>query len=145
MPWKLRKAPNRDLYWVVDVNGKKYSKEPIPLERAKAQMRALYANEGGGAASPKLLRLERSPNPKKKWRAFFDNGKHTDFGANSPPMEDYTQHHDKARRERYIKRHLKDLKTGDPTRAGYLSMFLLWGPYTSLEKNIRFYMKKFNS
>lgn len=142
MVWKLRKAPNRDLYWVVDVNGKKYSKEPIPLERAKAQMRALYANEGGSIAAPQLLRVERSPIQKKKWRAFFDNGKHTDFGANE--MEDYTQHHDKERRERYIQRHLKDLKTNDPTRAGYLSMFLLWGPYTSLEKNIRFYKKKFN-
>jgi hypothetical protein len=142
MPWKLRKAPNRDLYWVVDVNGKKYSKEPIPLERAKAQMRALYANEGGAIELPKFLRLERSPNPKKKWRAFFSNGKHTDFGANG--MEDYTQHHDKKRRERYVQRHAKDLETGDPTKAGYLSMFLLWGPYTSLEKNIKFYKKKFN-
>ena len=140
-PFKLRKSRGKDLYWVVDVNGKKYSKEPIPLERAKAQMRALYANEGGAVAVPKLLRVERSPNLKKKWRAFFDNGKHTDFGANG--MDDYTQHHDKERRERYIQRHLKDLKTGDPTRAGYLSMFLLWGPYTSLEKNIKFYKKKF--
>lgn len=141
MPFKLCKSRGKELYWVVDVNGKKYSKEPIPLERAKAQMRALYANEGGSIAAPKLLRLERSPNLKKKWRAFFDNGKHTDFGANG--MDDYTQHHDKERRERYIQRHLKDLKTGDPTRAGYLSMFLLWGPYTSLEKNIKFYKKKF--
>lgn len=143
MPFKLRKSRGKELYWVVDVNGKKYSKEPIPLERAKAQMRALYANEGGAVATPQLLGVERSPNLKKKWRAFFSNGKHTDFGANG--MEDYTQHHDKERRERYIQRHLKDLKTGDPTKAGYLSMFLLWGPYTSLEKNIKFYKKKFNS
>jgi site-specific DNA-cytosine methylase len=46
MPYKLRKAPNRDLYWVVNKEtGKKHSNEPLPLERAKAQMRALYANE----------------------------------------------------------------------------------------------------
>jgi hypothetical protein len=44
MPYKLRKAPKRDLYWVVGEDGKKHSKEPIPLERAKAQMRALYAS-----------------------------------------------------------------------------------------------------
>jgi hypothetical protein len=44
MPYKLRKAPKRDLYWVVAEDGTKKSKEPIPLERAKAQMRALYAN-----------------------------------------------------------------------------------------------------
>jgi hypothetical protein len=140
MPWKLRKAPNRDLYWVVDINEKKYSKEPIPLERAKAQMRALYMH-GGAVATPQLLRVERSPNPKKKWRAFFDNGKHTDFGAAG--MDDYLITKSKEARERYVKRHAKDLKTGDPTRAGYLSMFLIWGPYTSLEKNIAFYRKKF--
>lgn len=43
MPYKLRKAPNRDLYWVVGEDGTKHSKDPIPKERAEAQMRALYA------------------------------------------------------------------------------------------------------
>lgn len=42
MPYKLRKAPNRNLYWVVGEDGTKHSKEPIPMERAKAQMSALY-------------------------------------------------------------------------------------------------------
>lgn len=45
MPYKLRKAPKRNLYWVVGADGSKKSKDPIPLERAKAQMRALYAAE----------------------------------------------------------------------------------------------------
>jgi hypothetical protein len=46
MPYKLRKAPKRDLYWVVNKEtGKKYSNEALPKERAKAQMRALYAAE----------------------------------------------------------------------------------------------------
>jgi hypothetical protein len=45
MPWKLRKAPKKDLYWVINKEtGKKYSKEPLPKERATAQMKALYAN-----------------------------------------------------------------------------------------------------
>ena len=45
MPYKLRKAPKRDLYWVVNKEtGEKYSKDPLPKERAEAQMRALYAN-----------------------------------------------------------------------------------------------------
>lgn len=50
MPYKLRKAPNRDLYWVVGEDGTKHSKDPIPKERAEAQMRALYSamrKEGG--------------------------------------------------------------------------------------------------
>ena len=42
MPYKLRKARNRDLYWVVAVEtGKKFSEEPMPLEKAEAQMRVL--------------------------------------------------------------------------------------------------------
>ena len=53
MPFKLRKQPKKDLYWVINKEtGEKYSKEPLPKERATAQMKALYANapdakEGG--------------------------------------------------------------------------------------------------
>ena len=45
MPYKLRKAPKRDLYWVVGPDGKHHSKDPLPKARAEAQMRALYAAE----------------------------------------------------------------------------------------------------
>lgn len=48
MPYKLRKAPRRELYWVVNKDtGQKHSKDPLPKERAKAQMKALYAAEKG--------------------------------------------------------------------------------------------------
>ena len=48
MPYKLRKVPKKDLYWVVSKEtGRKHSKEGLPLEQAKAQMRALYAAEAG--------------------------------------------------------------------------------------------------
>ena len=94
----------------------------------------------------KLLRIEKSPKSQKKWRAVFetDSGriKQTDFGDSS--MEDYTQHHDKERRDAYRSRHQKDLQTNDPTRAGYLSWFLLWGDYKSLTSNLAAYRKKFN-
>jgi hypothetical protein len=41
--YKLRKAPKRDLYWVIAEDGAHMSKEPLPRARAEAQMRALYA------------------------------------------------------------------------------------------------------
>ena len=41
--YKLRKAPNRDLYWVVAEDGRHMSKDPLPKPRAEAQRRALYA------------------------------------------------------------------------------------------------------
>ena len=46
MPYKLRKAPSRDLYWVVTIaTGEKHSKDPLPLEKARAQLRALMSAE----------------------------------------------------------------------------------------------------
>lgn len=48
MPYRLRKVPKKELYWVVSKEtGKKHSKEGLPKERAKAQMKALYAAEQG--------------------------------------------------------------------------------------------------
>jgi len=91
----------------------------------------------------KLLKITKSPNKKKKWRAHFDSGKHTDFG--SAGMEDYTQHHDKERRRRYLIRHEKDLLTKDPTRAGFLSFYILWGPHTDFKKNVLHYKHKFET
>lgn len=41
MPYKLRKAPSRNLYWVIALSGKRMSIDPIPFERAKKQMIAL--------------------------------------------------------------------------------------------------------
>lgn len=47
--FKLRKAPKRELYWVVNKEtGKKYSKDPLPHKRAQQQMKALYAAESRG-------------------------------------------------------------------------------------------------
>ena len=88
--------------------------------------------------------ITKSPNPLKKWRATFETAgreKHTDFG--DAHMKDYTQHHDKERREAYRNRHKNDLKTGDPSRAGYLSWYVLWGDSTSIRKNISAYKNKF--
>jgi hypothetical protein len=88
-----------------------------------------------------LVSVKKSPIKTKKWRALFSDGNHTDFGLST--AQDYTQHHDVERRRRYVLRHTKDLNTGDPTRAGYLSMYLLWGPSTNIKDNIEFYKKTF--
>lgn len=88
------------------------------------------------------------PESKYKFKFIFKfedcSTKSTKFGAKG--YEDYTIHKDKERRERYINRHKKDLKTEDPTRAGYLSMFILWNKPTfedSLEDYIK-RIKKYN-
>lgn len=94
----------------------------------------------------KLLRIIDSPVSGKEYRAIFetDDGKirHTDFG--DPSLQQYTEHGDKERRERYRARHRKDLETNDPTRAGFLSYYILWGDSKSMNENILAYKKKFN-
>ena len=48
MPYKLRKAPKRELFWVVNTDtGKKHSIEPIPRDRAQRQMNLLRGIEHG--------------------------------------------------------------------------------------------------
>ena len=97
----------------------------------------------------KLIKVIPSTAKGKKWTAIFklDNGKEkkTNFGFKNPkdPNNDYTLHKDKERRDRYRIRHKKDLQTKDPTRAGYLSYYLLWGDSTSLKQNIKDYKKRF--
>lgn len=94
----------------------------------------------------KLRRIEVSPIAGKKFRAIFydkdtDKTKHTDFGASG--YDDYTRTHDKAQRDRYRERHKKDLETDDPTRAGFLSYYLLWSKPT-LAEAVRKYKKMWN-
>jgi hypothetical protein len=94
----------------------------------------------------KLLEVVKSDTPGKKLKAVFkddDTGRTrtTHFGASG--MDDYTLSKDKEQRERYRTRHAKDLDTGDPTRAGYLSYYILWGPTTSVAKNVAAYKKRF--
>ena len=94
----------------------------------------------------KLLSLTESSKPDKKMMAIFEqeNGrkKSVHFGAKG--MDDYTKSHDKEQRERYRTRHAKDLETGDPTRAGFLSYYILWGDSTSMKANIVSFKKRFS-
>ena len=90
--------------------------------------------------------VKKSNKPEKKLMAIFtkDNGrtKTTHFGQAT--ADDYTLTKDKEQRKRYRDRHKKDLSTGDYTRAGYLSYYILWGDSTSRKENIAAYKKRFN-
>lgn len=93
----------------------------------------------------KLLSIVKSPKPDKKYVATFEdtdgNRKETHFGATG--YEDYTMHKNKLRAESYRRRHQTDLETGDPTRAGFLSYYLLWDT-PDFETNIKRYKNRFN-
>lgn len=101
---------------------------------------------------PILIKLERSKNPKKKWNGIFrlEGNKFKTVSFGSPNMQDYLAHKDVERRDRYLKRHERDLRTNDPLRPGFLSYYLTWSgfkqtgkPTTSIPKLIRLYNAKF--
>jgi len=95
----------------------------------------------------KLISITKSPRAGKKWRATFQHeGErhtvfHTDFGATG--YTDFTQGASPERARLYRMRHEKDLKTDNPTRAGFLSYYVLWsGP--NFNENVRKYKNKFH-
>jgi len=94
----------------------------------------------------KLQSIEPSPKAGKKLRAIFYDSetgkeKRTDFGAAG--MDDFTKTGDEEQKKRYQTRHAKDLNTGDPTRAGHLSWYILWNKPT-ITGSIRDYKSRFN-
>ena len=93
----------------------------------------------------KLLRVEHAGDGVHKYKAVFlqENGrtKTTNFGAVG--YSDYTKHKDKHRRELYLDRHRTTENWNDPTTAGALSKYLLWGDSTSFEQNLAHYKSHF--
>ena len=98
----------------------------------------------------KLLSIKKLKSGPKKYIAEFEiitkdgkkRKKNTKFGAKG--MSDYTIHKDTERRNRYIKRHTKDLRTNDPTRAGFLSMYILWNK-KSYKSSLIDYKRRLNA
>jgi Family of unknown function (DUF5754) len=94
----------------------------------------------------KLLSIEPSDKPEKRFVATFrmPNGrkKTTHFGSKNGST--YIDHGDKILKELYWKRHMYDFETGDPTRAGYLSAWLLWGHFKNLNDNMKWYKEMFH-
>jgi hypothetical protein len=73
-----------------------------------------------------FVTVQKSPNPIKKWRATFPNGRHVDFGLRG--FSDYTIHKDHARMLRYLTRHRAREQWGPSGRytAGFWSRWFLW-------------------
>lgn len=82
-------------------------------------------------------------NSKKYEITFEKNGKMYTRKFGAAGMSDYTIHKDKERRERYISRHKKDLRTNDPMKPGYLSMYILWNK-PSVKASLADYKRRLN-
>jgi len=88
-----------------------------------------------------MLKCIEEVNESKRFKAYFKDGTITRFGQTNPKTGTFIDHKDKTLKRNYIKRHLKDLDTNDYTRAGYLSLFLLWDKPT-LKESITAYNKR---
>ena len=93
----------------------------------------------------KVIKFKKLTTGAKKFEITFNkNGKTytRKFGARG--MSDFTIHKDKERRERYITRHKKDLRTNDPMKPGYLSMYILWNK-PSVSGSLADYKRRLNT
>lgn len=90
--------------------------------------------------------IKSSDKAGKKLMAVFTrhNGSKKTIHFGQASADDYTITKDKEQRKRYRSRHKKDLSTGDYTRAGYLSWYILWGESASRKDNIASYKRRFN-
>lgn len=96
----------------------------------------------------KLVKISKSPNKKKKYRAVFDvNGrrKNVDFGATG--YQNYggvgkERHLDEERKRRYIKRHKSRENWKNPISPGALSRYILWNKST-FKASLADYKKRF--
>ena len=92
----------------------------------------------------RLVEIRAATDDKHKYTAIFDDDGRsitTHFGAAG--YSDYLHHKSKERRRLYLDRHKHREDWTDPTKAGTLSAFLLWGPTTSFTKNLKMYRSHF--
>ena len=124
--------------------------------RKRCEIKIVDVDENGnrvsfgkrGKKNIKLISVKKSTKQGKKFTATFDTGsrkKVIHFGAAG--ARDFTKIKNKQEankvKSRYIFRHHKDLKTGNPMRAGFLSMFILWNK-SSVAAGVADYRRRLN-
>ena len=91
----------------------------------------------------RFISLEKSNKPNKKLVIKFKEPNLTiHFGSKNSST--YLDHHDKVKRENYLKRHKANEDWNKPNSRGALSRWLLWGDSTSLNENIKQFKQKFD-
>lgn len=90
-----------------------------------------------------MVQFFKARDGKHKLIAKFDDGEIVKFGAFG--YEDFiTSGGDKKKKRNYLARHRKREDWTDPKTPGALSRYILWGPTTSIEENIKKFKRKFN-
>ena len=89
----------------------------------------------------KIIKIELSPRKNKRFRVTLNNGDHFDFGLLG--ASSYLEHKNVIKRSNYFKRHYangreKELIDNLIPSPSLMSLYILWGPYTNIDKNIKF-------
>jgi hypothetical protein len=93
----------------------------------------------------RLKTIRKSHKKEKKWDAVFDkDGKEKIVPFGQKGYSDYTKHHDKTRRQRYIDRHSgMGENWRDPATPGALSRYVLWNKKT-IRASVSDFKKRFH-
>ncbi len=88
--------------------------------------------------------IQKSKNKDKKYDAIIDNKRRISFGNTG--YSDYTKHHDKERKQRYIDRHKKNENWGisGVKTAGFYSRWITWNKPT-IKESVEDLNKKFKN
>jgi hypothetical protein len=92
-----------------------------------------------------LLSVKKSNAKDKRLTAKFKIGGRTEsvsFGLRGGKT--YVDGRSWAEKEQYLARHRPREDFGNPLTAGSLSRYILWGPHTSLNKNVKAFKSRFN-
>ena len=76
----------------------------------------------------RLVSFGKSTRSGKKYMVILEPKKTIHFGADG--YDDYTTHHDDARKAKYIQRHASREDWNDPLTAGFWSRWILWNKKT---------------
>ena len=87
----------------------------------------------------KIIEIKESPKLSKRYRVVLDNNSFYDFGLDDG--ECYLDHHDKKKRDNYLKRHMANktefnLITNLVPSPSLFSAYLLWNT-PNLDENIK--------
>jgi hypothetical protein len=89
----------------------------------------------------KIIDIIDSDKEKKRFKVVLNNGKMYYFGSRG--SQTYIDHHDKQKRDAYLKRHTaspleKNLIINMVPSPALFAATLLWGPHESLDDNIKY-------
>jgi hypothetical protein len=93
-----------------------------------------------------FIKIEKSDRPLKKFVFLYkdDKGITKTIHFGSKNSNTYLDHHDKTKRDNYLKRHAALSENWNKINAGSLSRYLLWGKSINLYDNLINYLNKFN-